>query len=165
MPKSYEDEVRWTKEAKAWGKKFCNALESLDQSIRSRAGATLAPQWVQAEEFLTLKETALRNELKEVRSEIVKLSERQDVLVGEVRDAGFLKALLYEQGIPLEHAVVEAMRLMGFEASSYRDSDSEFDVVLECAEGRCIGEVCGSASRTGGAVARGVLTWDRLPGC
>ena len=143
----YEDEARWTKEAKAWGKKFCNALESLDQSIRSRAGATLAPQWVQAEEFLTLKETALRNELKEVRSEIVKLSERQDVLVGEVRDAGFLKALLYEQGIPLEHAVLEAMRLMGFEASSYRDSDSEFDVVLECAEGRCVGEVEGRDNR------------------
>ena len=35
------------------------------------------------------------------------------------------------------------MSLMGFEANSYRDADSEFDAVLECPEGRCIGEVEG----------------------
>ena len=46
-------------------------------------------------------------------------------------------------GRRLEAAVLEAMRLMEFEASNFRSSDSEFDVVLECAEGRCVGEVEG----------------------
>ena len=32
---------------------------------------------------------------------------------------------------------------MGFVANTYRDSDSEFDAVLECTEGRCIGEAEG----------------------
>ena len=36
---------------------------------------------------------------------------------------------------------------MGFDANTYRDSDSEFDVVLECAEGRCIGEAEGRDSK------------------
>ena len=47
----------------------------------------------------------------------------------------------------MEDAVLQAMHLMGFEASRYRDPTSEFDVVLECPEGRCIGEVEGRDSK------------------
>ena len=142
-----KDGEEWTSEAKAWGKKLCDALEALDQTIRSQASNTPAPQWVDANEFQTLKEATLINELEHVRNEIARLGEQQTELEAEIRDAGSLKPLLYEQGIPLEHAVLEAMRLMGFQASSYRDSDSEFDVVLECPEGRCIGEVEGRDRR------------------
>ena len=142
-----EDGEEWTSEAKAWGKKLWDALESLDQTIRSQASTTPTPRWVNTDEFRTFKETGLVNELEHVRNEITKLSEQQTELEVEIKDAGSLRALLYEQGIPLEYAVLEAMRLMGFEASSYRDSDSEFDVVLECPEGRCIGEVEGRDSR------------------
>ena len=39
------------------------------------------------------------------------------------------------------------MRLMGFKAENYRDSDSEYDAVLESPEGRCIGEVMGRDNR------------------
>ena len=142
-----KDGEEWTSEAKAWGKKLCDALEALDQTIRSQASNTPAPQWVDANEFQTLKEATLINELEHVRNEIARLGEQQTELEAEIRDAGSLKPLLYEQGIPLEHAVLEAMRLMGFQASSYRDSDSEFDVVLECPEGRRIGEVEGRDRR------------------
>ena len=47
----------------------------------------------------------------------------------------------------METAILEAMELMGFVAHKYRSSDSEFDVVLECAEGRCIGEAEGKDNR------------------
>ena len=143
-----EDDVEaWTNEAKAWGKKYCDALELLDKAIQGQTSATPAPQWADSEEFRTLKEIALISELKDVETAITNLEERRNELATKARDAGSLKSLLYEQGIPLEHAVLEAMRLMGFEANSYRDADSEFDVVLECPEGRCVGEVEGRDSR------------------
>ena len=142
-----EDVEVWTNEAKAWGKKYCDALELLDKAIQGQTSATPAPQWANSEEFRTLKEIALISELNDVETAITNLEERRNELTRKARDAGSLKSLLYEQGIPLEHAVLEAMRLMGFEANSYRDSDSEFDVVLECPEGRCVGEVEGRDSR------------------
>ena len=61
-----------------------------------------------------------------------------------------LRALLYGAGGGLERAIARAMTLMGFEASHYRDGDSEFDVVLECSEGRCIGEAEGRERRAVG---------------
>ena len=137
----------WTNEAKAWGKKYCDALELLDKAIQSQSSATPAPQWANSEEFRTLRESALAYELNDVEIKITNLKEQQNELEAKVRDAGSLKTLLYEQGVPLEHAVLETMRLMEFEANSYRDSDSEFDVVLECPEGRCIGEVEGRDSK------------------
>lgn len=145
-PELVEDDG-WTGEAKAWGKKYCDALESLDKTIQSHTSATLAPQWTFSDDFRTLKEIALVSELDDVEREIANLQVRQSALEAKIRDAASLKTLLYEQGKPLEHAVLATMRLMGFEANSYQDSDSEFDVVLECPEGRCIGEVEGRDSR------------------
>ncbi len=39
------------------------------------------------------------------------------------------------------------MKLMGFKANRFREADSEFDAVLECFDGRCIGEVEGRDNR------------------
>ena len=142
-----DDEVEWPNEAKAWGKKFCNALESLDQNIWSRCAAAVAPQWVLDEEFRTGRETALVNDLDQVLGYISNLEKKRDQLGLEIKEAGSWKALLFEQGTPLEQAVLSAMRLLGFEAHSYRDADSEFDAVLESPEGRCIGEVEGRDNR------------------
>ena len=61
------------------------------------------------------KKPSLTDELDHVRSEITNLEEQQNELEARVKDAGSLKGLLYEQGIPLEHAVLKAMRLIGFE--------------------------------------------------
>jgi hypothetical protein len=58
--------------------------------------------------------------------------------------AGNLRGLLYETGHPLEGAVLEALRLLGFTAEGYRDLDSDFDAVFVDPEGdRLIGEAEG----------------------
>ena len=77
----------------------------------------------------------------------VRLKKRREDIETQMTDVGWVRALLFEQGRPLENAVLQLMRLMGFEANNYRDSTSEFDVVLECPEGRCIGEVEGRDNR------------------
>ncbi len=144
----YEDddgeiEYRWTPKALEWGQKYLEALVSLDSTLKSQSKETPIPQWVLADIYATKSESELTEKLLGVQSEISKLEkERADYEI-QIGDAGWLKALLYEQGHALESAVLQAMRLLGFEASNFRNSDSEFDAVLECLEGRCIGEVEG----------------------
>ena len=47
----------------------------------------------------------------------------------------------------METAIIEALKILGFEASAFKDSDSEFDVVFECSEGRVIGEAEGKDNK------------------
>jgi hypothetical protein len=54
---------------------------------------------------------------------------------------------VYEKGALLEQAILQALRLIGFEAEQYRESDSEFDVVFVSPEGRCLGEAEGKDNR------------------
>ena len=133
----------WTRAAKEWGTKLVQILTSLDSAIRSQGQVTPKPQWAMDDIYATKKETELSRELLGVQGEITELEKRREDLESQMGDEGWLKALLFEQGKPLEEAVLQAMRLMGFEANNYRDSTSEIDAVLECAEGRCIGEVEG----------------------
>ena len=62
-------------------------------------------------------------------------------------EAGSLRRLLYEQGKPLEDALLEALTLFGFKAEQFADGESEFDLVLISSEGRCVGEAEGKDSK------------------
>ncbi len=137
----------WTPAAKEWGTRLVEILTSLDSAIRSQGQVTPKPLWAMDDKYATKKETELSRGLLGVQGKITELEKSREDLEAQLADAGWLKALLYEQGQPLENAVLQAMRLMGFEANNYRDGTSEFDVVLECAEGRCIGEVEGRDSK------------------
>ena len=137
------EQLSWTSSAAQWGDRFTKMLTSIDSAIRSGKHATPAPEWALDDSFTTMREADLSRELLSVQGEIRELEKRREYLESKKGDEGWLKALLFEQGKPLEEAVLQAMRLMGFEANNYRDSTSEIDAVLECAEGRCIGEVEG----------------------
>ena len=58
-----------------------------------------------------------------------------------------IKGLLYEKGKPLEAAILKSLKVLGFDCSKYRASDSEFDVVFESIEGRLIGEAEGKDNK------------------
>jgi hypothetical protein len=51
-------------------------------------------------------------------------------------DAGNLKGLLFEKGKPLELAILEALRTIGFQAAGLVDEESEFDAVFVDPSGR-----------------------------
>ena len=138
-----ETEYRWTPKALEWGQRYLGALVSLESTIRSQNQETPIPQWALADLYATKRESELTEQLLGVQGEISELERKREDYESQIADAGWLKALLYEQGHTLEGAVLQAMRLLGFQASNYRDPNSEFDVVLECPEGRFIGEVEG----------------------
>ncbi len=138
-----EKRETWTHKAIAWGQKYFRTLESLDKAIRSQTEITPIPQWARDDSFKTNRETALSEERLRIQTKISALEKNREEIEEQLANAGSLKALLFGQGQALKNAILEAMTLMGFKANTYRDSDSEFDAVLECSEGRCIGEAEG----------------------
>lgn len=91
--------------------------------------------------------SALRVQLLEAERDVEKAQKNKERIAEELRSAGAIRALLYEKGKPLEHAIIEALRLLGFTAASFKESDSEFDVVFESGEGRLIGEAEGKDNK------------------
>jgi hypothetical protein len=71
------------------------------------------------------------------------IAARKEGLKTKIVQEGSLRRLLYEKGSPLEMAILQALTLLGFRAEPYRDSQSEFDVVFECEDGRLLGEAEG----------------------
>ena len=140
-------DFRWTPQAVEWGSRYLGCLESLDAVIRQQRETTPVPAWARDDGLRTKREVALSEELLRVQSRISELEKSRGEIQERLEEAGSLKKLLFGQGQELESAILEAMRLMGFTASKYRSSDSEFDVVLECNEGRCIGEAEGRDKR------------------
>ena len=137
----------WTPQAIEWGTRYFGCLESLDAVVRQRREMTPMPSWARDQGLRTKRETGLSEELLQIQSRISDLQKSSDEIEERLEEAGSLKKLLFGQGPELESAILEAMTLMGFAASRYRSSDSEFDVVLECNEGRCIGEAEGRDKR------------------
>ena len=97
---------------------------------------------------MTYSERELRKEFSENKIKIEKLQEKQRETALNLEDAAFLRPLLYAQGQSLEEAIRRAMRILGFDANHFRDADSEFDSILECSEGRIIGEAEGKDRRS-----------------
>ncbi len=140
-------EQEWTDVASRWGQEYRGALLEIDRALRDDVASDFVPEWANGETFLTAREKELRDRMNQGRARVEALEEEQGRIGGELARERALRALLYGAGGGLERAIARAMTLMGFETSHYRDGDSEFDVVLECSEGRCIGEAEGRERR------------------
>lgn len=142
-----KDETRWTTEAIRFGKRLATALFALSDTLLSGRLTTLPPPWVLDSAFSTLEEGALHGMIAEVSGSISQLQQQRTELAQRLDEAGAIRALLYEQGKPLERAVRDALTVLGFSAVPFVESDSEFDVVFESPEGRCLGEVEGKDNK------------------
>ena len=142
-------DYEWTPTAKEWGNRFLNALSSIDQAMKSQGNRTPIPQWAKSDTYKTNEEITLSEELLDIQGQIAELertANREDT-VAKLADAGSLPDCCSSRGTHWKMPSYRAMRLMGFNANRYRDSESEFDGVLECPEGRCIGEVEGKDNK------------------
>jgi hypothetical protein len=89
----------------------------------------------------------VRSELLKIEESLEKMQNTKGHLLDELRDLGRLRNLLFEKGKLLEYAIIDALIILGFEATQYKDSESEFDVVFESTEGRLIGEAEGKDNK------------------
>lgn len=141
------DDFVWTKEAIKFGKRLATTLAGLADSVGKERLSTPPPQWALDSAFTTPEEGMLHSEIAVVSERIIELQGQRTELEQKLQEEGSIRALLYEQGKPLERAVRSALIVLGFVAVPFAEGDSEFDVVFESDEGRCLGEVEGKDSK------------------
>ncbi|HYG34588.1 MAG TPA: hypothetical protein VEC99_07390 [Clostridia bacterium] len=137
----------WTSAGTQFAGKFVSAIVALDKALRSSSEVTPEPAWASDPSFGLGPEAELRVQLLEAEQRVEEAQRRKEETADRLAAAGRHRALLYEKGKPLESAIIEALRLLGFIAAPYKESDSEFDVVFESAEGRLIGEAEGKDNK------------------
>jgi hypothetical protein len=137
----------WTSAAKQFASAFIASVVALDKALRSTSEITPEPAWATTEDYALQSEVNLRVELLTAEMEVERTQKRKEHIVESLAAAGAPRALLYEKGKPLEVAIIEALKTLGFEAAPFKQSESEFDVVFECAEGRLIGEAEGKDTK------------------
>lgn len=142
-----KEESYWTKEAQIFGRQFASTLVALAETLASEGSVTPPPDWTHDDIYRVPEETSIELRIKEVTEEILKFEEQQRALEIQLEDAGGLRRLLFEQGKPLEHAVLQALRCFGFDATGFEADGSEFDAVFTSPEGRFIGEAEGKDSK------------------
>lgn len=137
----------WTATANQFAARFLSAVVALDKALRSSTEVTPEPGWATSSTYTLAPEQTLRSELLDVERRVEEAQKAKEALKEQLNSAGQLRALLYEKGKPLEYAIIEALRSLGFNASPYKEADSEFDVVFSCSEGRLLGEAEGKDTK------------------
>jgi len=142
-----EDEEFWTSEAKQFAGRMINAVVALDRALRDSADVSPEPDWATDPLYVLANEETLRSELLEAERQVEVAQQWKEQVQERLREAGKLRALLYEKGKPLERAIVDALKLLGFNAHPFQNGNSEFDVVFESLEGRLLGEAEGKDNK------------------
>ncbi len=138
-----EDKDVWTKTAEQFATRMVKTIVSLDKALRTSSEITPEPEWASHAEFVLGSERNLRIQLLKAEKEVQEAQGKMEAVLDELRATRRLRGLLFEKGRPLENAIIEALRILGFKAEPFLDGESEFDVVFECEEGRLIGEAEG----------------------
>lgn len=137
----------WTDEAKRFGAQLLEQLVWLHNNVRQCSTKTPRPDWAEKDALLLQSEIELDATITEITAEIGALAKKRDAAEAELLEQSKLRDLLFENGHALEDALHHALKIMGFATSSYKESESEFDVVFECAEGRLLGEAEGKDNK------------------
>jgi hypothetical protein len=137
----------WTQEALKFGKRLATTLAALAGALKQSTQTTPPPAWTSDSRYRLNEESDIESAISKCAEEIAERQAKKGALEERLRDAGSLRRLLFEQGRPLESAILEALRLMGFEAKPFSDGESEFDCVFVSPEGRFLGEAEGKDNK------------------
>jgi hypothetical protein len=121
--------------------KFVGVLIQCAKHILTKEPKTIEPEW--AKDFKIPGEEKYFEDIEKVSEKIEALYNEKRTLESKRITLAEFRALLYEQGKPLEDAVIRALKLMGFHAERFRKADIDHDVILESSEGRAIAEIEG----------------------
>lgn len=145
-----EDETNeggWTPEAKQFAARMIKAIISIDKSLRSSSELTPEPDWAKDTKYRLSQEKLASQKLLKIEQDLEVIQAEKEAVIDEVKDLGRLRNLLFEKGKPLEFAILDALKIIGFEVSQFDNGESEFDAVFESKEGRLIGEAEGKDNK------------------
>ena len=135
--------LEWTEKSRQFGHRLLAAIIEIDRTLKQVGALTPIPNWAKLGDYNLPKEAKLKEKLLKIDEDLEKLQQQKQRTKEELTSEGVLRRLLFEKGSALEEAILQALHLLGFAASKYRDSDSEFDVVFQSSEGRFLGEAEG----------------------
>ena len=139
----FGDNYTWTEAGIQAGKRFVTILTSLREAISASTTKIPPPDWTSADQYRLSEEGHLEKNITQISKKLTHLEETKIALREELAVAGWPRQLLYENGTPLEDAIIQSLKLMGFKAESFDDGKSEFDSVFSAPEGRFLGEAEG----------------------
>ncbi len=140
-----EMESYWSDNAIKFSHSLKDKIIEISKSLNQEE--TPAPEWTNSKDFESEKEKELKNHLQKVQQKIVELENKRDEIKEEISKESSLKFLLYETGPTLEKAIIEALEILGFNATNFQNENMELDQLITCPEGRLIGEAEGKENK------------------
>ncbi|MFK3723563.1 hypothetical protein ACI2KE_06905 [Pseudomonas monteilii] len=141
------NEGDWSQEAKQFASRMIKTIVSMERSLRSSAELTPEPDWVKDIKYSFNEERLTSQKLLKLEQSLESIQAKKETLIDKTKGLGRLRNLLFEKGKPLELAILDALKIIGFEVSQFDDGESEFDAVFESREGRLIGEAEGKDNK------------------
>lgn len=146
--KDNKETAYWTEKALEFGYTLGNSLIEIDIGLTEESAKTPPPVWLLNNIFNTEKESIIQNSINQNLKKIKDIENVNEELRVELEKEQILKDLLFEQGKPLEIAVIEALEIIGYKAENYNDGKLELDQVIQSPEGfRYIGECEGKDNK------------------
>lgn len=142
-----KDGDKWTKVATTFTCGLRDQIFGIDAALRANTEGTPEPDWAKGDAFRLNIEPVIEKEILSLGAEIEDLVNKREERRKCLREHGSLRALLFEKGKPLEAAVRDTLKLIGFNTDHFKEGDSEFDAVFDSAEGRFLGEVEGKDTK------------------
>ncbi|OHD93177.1 MAG: hypothetical protein A2552_09015 [Sulfuricurvum sp. RIFOXYD2_FULL_44_160] len=133
----------WTEKAIQFAKSLLNQIIAIDKSLKHSTQETPAPEWISEAQFQLDIEKKYLSEIDKFQNQLISIQKKIEAKRNELDKHTLSKKLLFENGKPLEYAIIDALQIIGFKAENYDDGKSEFDIVFESDEERFIGEAEG----------------------
>lgn len=149
LPKDFKYNIRdgISEEGVRFGKALLKEIVNIDKYLKSNTDETPPPEWVLKDDYKLKNEIKLSEDIKNKKAQIEALKEQIIANESQLEKETLPKKLLYEQGKPLENAIMDALHTIGFEAQNYDDGISEYDFVFSSEDERFIGEAEGKDSK------------------
>ena len=113
-----------------------NIIVEIDKNLNKEIIKTPKPQWLESNENYSINiSERIKSELSNIDEEINKLNEKKEELNNNLEKEEQIKDLLFENGKPLENAIIEALRILDYEAKNVYIDNNEIDILAKSPEG------------------------------
>ncbi|MCV7250849.1 hypothetical protein H7J86_01595 [Mycobacterium hackensackense] len=138
-----DEEEIWTKQALGIGTKLIKHLKDIDKFLTAQSEKTPPPEWVSsAPKSQHVKD--LETKVVDLHKKIQVFTKQKDTALASIANANLTQDLLFETGKPLESAIEQFIRSIGYTVSNFRDGALEIDHLIVSPEGkRFVGEAEG----------------------